>query len=262
MQVRRLEEAIGEPLVEVTGHGLRLTHAGEVLMSYARRIMQLEHEAESALNDLLELRRGVVTIGASTIPGAYVLPKVLAGFRSNYPQVELRIQIANSHKIAQWVLTGEVDCGIVGSDAALSELESEVLCTDKVVVIAPPDHPLLSAQPVSTSDLASMPFVLREPGSNTRETFIHRLNADGVQLQSVWEVGSNEAVKEAVASGAGLGVISQRAVTWEASLGRVRELVVSGLDLQRSFCIVRHRQRRASVAVRQLLATLRDAVDY
>lgn len=261
-QVRRLEEELALPLVEQGGRGLHLTHAGAVLLGYARRILQLEREAEQTLADLQSLRTGLVSLGASTVPGAYLLPPALAALRQRYPGVQAQVQIANSGAVAARVLGGDLDFAILGPDAgSLPQLVLAPLCRDRLVIVADPEHPLAtSGDPVTPAMLAEYPFVVREPGSSTRQVLLDRLAAAKATVRPALEVGSNEALKESVAAGLGLGAISRLAVTWELKTGRLREVPLAGLELGRTFCVARHRDRRLSKAGQALLDALHGEV--
>lgn len=248
VQVRRLEEALGVPLVEVYGRRAHLTEAGARLREYADQIFRLEAEATEAMAEFVDPNRGSIRVGASTTPGTYLLPQAMAAFRRQYPGVQVGLELGNTRAIEEKLLTNDLDVGVVGEDmTGEGGLVLEPWVVDRMVVIAPPDHGLRHS-PVSPRQLSGEPFVLREPGSSTREVFMAEMQALGLAVTGGLELSNTEAVKEAVAAGLGLAVVSELAVATDLQVGRLAVLAVPALRLERSFHLVRHKSKRLSLA--------------
>lgn len=259
MQVRKLEKVLGIPLFHQVGKQVQLTEGGRLLAEYANRISQMEKEAERAVAELRGLSRGLLRVGASTTPGAYLLPRVLSNYKGRYPGIELDLQIANTRAIEAQVLQGALDCGVIGEEAGgTPDLEVEPLVRDTLVVLVAPHHPLNQSGGVTLDQLLSHSFVLREPGSSTREVLERRLRALGRTVRPELELGTPEAVKEAVAAGLGIGVVSRLAVQWELATGRLTAVPVEGLTLERELNLIFHRGRRLTGAAQAFIQLLKD----
>lgn len=257
-QIRRLEASLGVPLVEQVGRDLHLTGAGETLYEYAQRIFHLAARAEAAMADLQNLQRGHVAVGASTVPGAYLLPPVLGAFRREFPGVGVSLWIDNTRAVAARLARAELDLAVVGEDSTdQPELTFERLCPDELVVVAAPGHPLAGGGPLTPADLARQPLLLREPGSSTRRVLEQRLGALGIAVTAAMELRANEAIKHGAAAGLGLGVISRLAAAWELADGRLVALPVEGLELRRNFYLARAAERRPGPAAAALADRLR-----
>lgn len=255
-QVAELETAIGSRLFERVPKGVRLTEAGALLLGYAQQLTRLEDEAAQAMAELQSLDRGRLRIGASLTVGAYVLPEVLGAFRLQYPKIELSLEMANTETISQWVRQGAVDLGLTEGLVSDSALEVRMFLEDELVAIAPPGHPILQEENVTAARLCREPFLLREPGSGTRAVVEDAFARLGLALQPVMSLGSIEAIKRAVAAGAGLAIVSRLALMLEIEMGRLRMIPLSDLTIRRSLHHVYRRgahETRAAAAFRQLL---------
>ncbi len=246
VQVRRLEEALGLPLVEVYGRRVHLTEAGTRLMEFADQILRLEADAEEAMAEYLDPSRGRIRVGASTTPGTYLLPGVVAGFQRQNPGVQVALELANTRSIEAKLLANELDLGIVGEDlSGDAGLVLEPWLVDRMLLIAPPGHELASG-PVPPERLRGERFVLREPGSSTREFFTAQAETLGLEISQGLQLANTEAVREAVAAGLGLAVVSELAVLTDLQVGRLVALNVTGLRLERRFHLAWHRSKRLS----------------
>lgn len=228
MQMRQLETILGTPLFKKSGRDLRLTDAGEALREEAVRVLAAARGAEEAVAAAVGLRRGRLDVGASTTPGIYLLPPLLAKFRSKYPGISVTLSIDNSSTIAEKVATGALDLGFVGWEADLREVSSEKVCEDELVVIAPPGTKRLSPE-----DLAASRFIQREEGSATRALTEAWFRKRGLDCRPAMELNSPEAVKRAVAAGLGVAVLSKLAVAWEVADGRLAVVSVPDFPIRR-----------------------------
>jgi DNA-binding transcriptional LysR family regulator len=259
LQIRALEQELGTRLLDRQGREIRTTQSGKVFYGYARRILQLAGEAEQAIEQLKGLIKGELAIGASTIPGEYILPSPLAEFKAKYPGIEINLLIGDTREIIQKVLNNEVDMGIVGQRERSEKLVFHSFATEKLVLIAPVNSPWFTHEQITVGELKKVPFILRESGSGTRGSIERKLREVGVKeidLNIVMRAGSTAAVKKAVESGAGVSIISERAIENEIKLGSLEKRTIKGLEMERDFFIVHRRGRSHSPATKSFLQFL------
>lgn len=256
MQISTLEARLGTPLFDRVGRRVHLTEAGRMLERYAAPILAQLAEAERALADLRGLVHGQLSIAASTTPGAYVLPRLLALFRADHPGVEVSLGIGNAQDVERALVEERAELGIMAGEPTTSRLDAEQLGQDELALVVGPRHRLADRRVVQPVDLVDEPFVLHERSSNTRALLDAELRRVNVRPLQTMELSSIEAIKEAVAEHLGLSVLSYRAVRHELSGGRLRGLRVQGLDLVRPLCLATLRGKRlgpAAEAMRTLL---------
>lgn len=255
-QLAELEASLGASLVDRLPRGIRLTAAGELLSDHVRRIFQEERAAETALGEFLGLRQGRLSVGASTTIGSYLVPQVFGDFRRLHAKVGLELSISNTRTIQNQVLEGEVDIGLTEGFASSDALLVEVLSHDEMVLITAPDDPLGQAGALPVERLKELPFIARERGSGTRDVIEAALYERGVSLQPVMTLGSTEAVKNAVAHGLGVAMVSRLTVALELESGRLCEVGVQGVVIQRALHLLTLRGKHPSPAARELLRLL------
>lgn len=245
-----LERQVGLPLLERGAGGVRLTDAGAGLLERARELFAVERAAEEELRARLGLERGVLRIGASTTIATYLLPPLLGTFQAGYPGIDLRVTSANTRHVARALLQRALDVALVEGPVAAPRILHQPWREDELVIIAPPDHYFLRVRkrvPVVTVDaLAGERFIARERGSGTRAVAEAALTARGVQMRIALTLGSTEAVKQAVAAGLGLAVVSRDAAADQLALGRVGEVRVANLTIRRQLTLLRLSGVRAS----------------
>lgn len=245
VQVRELERFCGLPLVERKGRTLRLTEAGQVVYDYGRRLLSLAQELGTALADLQGLTAGRLLVGASTTVGEYILPPVLGQFKRRYPRVEIQLEIANTRRIVQLILDYALDIGLIGDEEAITpQLTAQPYRRDDIVVIVPVDHRFRAREGIAPQELEGEDFILREPGSATRKYAEKALAELGLNIKVAMELGSNEAVKRAVAAGLGISMLSRYAVEVDIAAGRLAIAHVRGLKCHRNLCTVYRQGQR------------------
>ncbi len=232
-QVKELERTHGTPLFYQIGRQTYLTEAGKTLCHYAERAFSLIKEAERALDGLKGVEQGHLIIAASTTPGIYMVPPLLGEFRLLYPGVQCSLDIGSTDYIHSKLLRNEADLGFVGRELEDSLLACEPYKPDRLLVVAAPTHHLVQKEHVEIVDLTREPFIMREPGSATRALAEAELKKLGISLQIAMELGSPEAVKQAVAAGLGLTIASEHSVNWEVASDRLAIVQVNGLSVQR-----------------------------
>lgn len=256
--VQALESCFGLPLLTRAGREAQPTEEGKILYQYALEVLRLLAEAKKAIDEAGGTVRGLVYLGASTIPGQYVLPHLIGPFQQLYPHVELHIEIADTEQIVRRVVEGKVDLGVVGSQAE-NQLEYFPFVEDELVVIIPPGHLLAARDEIRAWDLVGQPLVWRETGSGTRKVIEERLVEAGVEpgllRRKTLEVGSTEVVVAAVEAGLGLSLVSRWAVQKAASLGLIVTKTLADVCLKRDLFIVNSRRgtSRAAAALVEFL---------
>jgi DNA-binding transcriptional LysR family regulator len=232
-QIAELEESLGVKLLERLPRGCRLTEAGEILADYAKRWQALEADAAHAIEEYRGLKRGRLSLGASLTIAGYLLPRVLAEFHRRYPEIELRVQTANTRQIQVALLDGTLELGLTEGIAEAPELESEVFFEDELVVVAPAGHPLLQRDAISARELCREPLIVREAGSGTRAVFERALARKGLEFTPLVEFSSPEAIKSAVGCGMGLAIVSRLIVGLELQTKTLGIVPLKDLTIRR-----------------------------
>jgi len=198
----------GVLLLERHGRSVRPTPAARLLEPYARQAVGLLRGAERAAADLRGLRSGALTVGASTTPGTYLLPAALGRFHADHPALAVRLQISDTREIERSVAAGELELGVIGEAPLVPGLAAEPWVKDELVLIVPRGHPFARRRAVTAHAIAGEPYIAREEGSSTRgvaEGYLARL---GLTLTPAMQLGSTEAIREAVAAGLGVALVS------------------------------------------------------
>lgn len=252
--VRELERACAMPLLERRPRGVCLTAAGETVYGYARQVAATLASLDQALADLRGLDRGRLVIGACTTVGEFLLPEIMGAFHARHPGIELQLAVANSSEIVARVLANESELGFVGEWVAHPELVAVAWREDRIVPVVSPSHELTRLATVSLAELVRHPWIAREPGSSTRKSAEAWTAAHGVRLQPAMALGSNEAIKRAVAAGLGFGLISQAAVSSEVMAHQLVALNVAGWVCCRHLTLCYRRERDLGQVHRAFLA--------
>lgn len=247
--VRALEAEIGLPLLDRLGRGATPTPAGRLLLDYARRMLTLAVEARQAMDRFQGRMSGTLIVGGSTIPGEYVLPALIGQFKAKYPDIAISLRVGSSRQVSEWIDEGRVETGVVGAQPASRSLASRELMTDELVVMVPAGHPWVGRKTVALADVQAEPLIVREQGSGSRDALERALRQAGTDLDAfrlAGEIGSTQAVKQAVRAGVGITIISRRAVEDECRAGLVSCAKIRDLKVARSFYLVTHRERTRS----------------
>ena len=247
--IRALEDELGVQLLDRLGRGTAPTRAGRLLLGYAKRMLTLGREARQAIDQFQGRMTGELVIGGSTIPGEYVLPALVGQFKRKYPEISICLLIGSSQQVSDWVEDGRVEVGMIGAPPTSRGLESAALMADELVVVVPSDHAWARRPSIDLPALMEEPFLVRERGSGSREAFERALAEHGLELAAfrvVGEMGSTQAIKQAVRAGVGVSLISRRAVRDECRANLVACLTVDGLAITRAFYRITHRDRSRS----------------
>jgi DNA-binding transcriptional LysR family regulator len=257
--IKELETDLGLSLLDRSGRGSRLTAAGETLYGRARELFGVERAAERELRELRGLKRGRLRIAASTTIATYLLPPVLGRFHLRHPRVLIQTSSANTRAVLRLLIEARVDLALVEGPVSDPRVTVQPWREDELVVIAPPDHRLFGQRDVTVDDIAREQFLVREPGSGTREVSEAALARHGVRLERTMRVGGTEAIKQAVASGLGLAIVSRAAASDQLSLGRIAVLEVENLTIRRTLTRLELRDRAKTVAAREMEGLLYEA---
>lgn len=261
-QLGDFEQALGVQLVDRLRRGIRLTEAGRALADHATRIFGLEQTAEAELAALRGIERGRLAIGASTTIGSYLVPPLLGALRRDYPALHLELEIGNTAAVHDLVRQHKVELGLTEglhiSPTRDPDLATHVFAHDDMVAIAAPSEAVASRRTLRAADLAALPFIMRERGSGTREVIEAAFAAKHVALSPVLALGSTEAVKNAVASGLGVAIVSRLTVDHELASGALVTLELVDLEIRRELHLVELRGVTRSPAASRFVERLKQ----
>jgi DNA-binding transcriptional LysR family regulator len=260
LQIQALEEMYGTKLFNRSGCVITLTKAGEMLYKYAKEINSLYAAAEKEIGSVTGLVKGVISVGASSTIGNYILPSVVADFRRKFPKVGVHIHVANTKGVVDFLNAGSVDIGLVEGDVNKQKLVMEKLIPDDMVFIMSPFHHLAKKSTISVMELAKEPLILREEGSGTRQVIEKYLSKHGIsqqQLKISLIMGSTESIKGAVEEGMGTAIMSKWAVRKELKYGSLRAAVFKEDKFVRDFSLVVKKSKEHSHTVEQFMAFIR-----
>lgn len=260
LQIQALEEIYGTKLFNRSGCIITLTPAGEVLYKYAKEINTLYTAVEKELGEFTGQVKGVITIGASSTIGNYVLPVVIAEFRKKYPKVAVHLVTANTKTIVDYLNAGGVDIALVEGEVKKQKLIMEKLIPDEMVLIMHPLHPWARKSSVSIFDVAKEPFIFREEGSGTRQMIEKYLIKHGISPQSikiVFIMGSTESIKSAVEEGLGVSIVSKWAAKKEIRFGTLKTASLKEDRFMRDFSLLYRKAKDTSFTLDKFLTFLK-----
>ena len=249
MQIKQLEESIGMSLFDRVGKGLRLTEAGRELERYSREVTAKVEEIGQVMDEIKGLKRGALSIAVATTVSQYAIQAV-AGFHQRYPGIQVSLDVTNRKSLLSQLESNEADIVLMGFPPKKRQLEAIPFMDNPLVVIAATDHELVGRKAIKLSEISGETFLLREPGSGTRQAVERYLRSKGVTLSTTLFMSGNEAIKYGVEAGLGLAIVSRHTISLELKTGRLRELPVRGFPLVRKWYIVRPATRRYSAAAK------------
>jgi len=252
-QIKALEEDLQAPLFQRGDKKVMLTEAGRILYPEAKKMLRHYQKIKEGLEDLKGLKTGHLMVGASTIPGEYILPLLVGGFKNKYPGIEITLKVAGSTQVARWVRQREIDLGFTGVPVNNEGIHCVPWLKDQLVLIVPPSHKWANlAHGLDVAELKNETMILREQGSGTRRSLEKKLEEKNIEMNKipcVMELGSTRAVITAVEAGLGVSIVSRYAVQDALELGKVVEVPLVGLDLARYLYLLRHPQEPGGFAV-------------
>ncbi len=245
MQVRQLEENIGLPLLEQLGRKIYLTEAGHELLRYSRKITHLFVEMDDVFSSLRGIDAGSLSVSVATT-ASYFSTLMLAEFSRLFPSVHMTLDVTNREVLLGQLERNDCDLAIMGLPPGDLELDFEPFLPNPLVVLAAASHPLASVPHIELAQVATQPFVLREQGSGTRGAIERFFDLHSVSPRVVMELGSNEAIKQAVIAGLGLGIASIYTLELELQTRRLSVLNVEGFPIMREWYVVHRKGKRLS----------------
>jgi DNA-binding transcriptional LysR family regulator len=260
-QIKALEENLEVDLFQRGDKKVILTEAGRLLYPEAKKMIKHYNKIKAGLDDLKGLKTGNLVIGASTIPGEYVMPLLIGGFKELYPGIQISLKIAGSGLVTRWVREREIDLGITGIPVEGDGIECTPWLQDEMVLIVNQSHPWAQKGVINLDELKNGVMILREKGSGTRRSLEMILEEKGIQLDDIpkgMELGSTRAVITAVEAGLGVSIVSRYAVKDVLQLKRISEVQVEGLNLNRAFFIIKLTQSIGGFATEEFCKYLND----
>jgi DNA-binding transcriptional LysR family regulator len=245
-----LEKSLSLRFFDRASKEVRLTKAGEIFREYALKILSFRKDLLNALSEFSQGIRGELCLGASTIPGEYLLPKLMGDFKKEHPHFIISLKIADTKEIIQYVLQDSVEFGIIGAKLNHPFLHYEKYAEDEIIVVAPSDHPLTRKKRVNLEELLKEPWIIREEGSGTQMAVEKALRKKGKSLKEFdlsMEMGSTSSVKEGVKAKLGLAFLSRKATEEEVNQGFLSRINVEEIEpISRQIYIVSRAGRTLS----------------
>lgn len=261
LKIKSLEEDMGIELLDRGAAGIRPTPAGMLVYTAAKDISKRWTSLEDELKEFEGTLTGTLTVGASTIPGTYLLPGWIKTFRSLYPKVEVRVEIGDSRKVLDKILANQVDVGIIGLKEDTRLMVSKPIAADSLVLITPVGHPLAGLKETGFADLKQYEFVMREEGSGTRKMMEEYLAVNGMSstdIRTAISMGSTEAVIASVEASLGISFISRLAAQPAAKANRI-QIIDQFEPYQRAFYLVTQAENQNRTLIKQFTETITSA---
>jgi len=261
--IRDLEAHFNCRLIDRLAKEAVPTQAGRILFRYAARLAALKDEMETALAQFHGKVKGRLLIGGSTIPGTYLLPRVIGAFSAIHPQVTVSLKIGDTMQIVGDIQEGILALGAVGAKVKDRRIFQEILLGDEMVLVVFPEHPWANKARIRLSALRSEPFIMREEGSGTRASIEESLMKNGIRIQDlkvVAEMGSTEAIRQGIKGRMGISILSKIAVEEDLRTNALKSLSVDKLNLKRGVYLTFHRHRTPSPLVEAFSRFLKESL--
>ena len=251
-QMKQLTKAIGVPLYEQIGKRIYLTDAGKAVLEVGRDISQRFNDLEMTLADIKGLKQGNLKLAAITT-AKYFVPRILGTFRQRYPGINISLQIANRQQILDRLANNLDDLYFIGQPPEDLEINLRHFLDNPLVVIAPRNHPLAQEKLISLERLIEEPLIMRESGSGTRMAVESFFAENRLKMKVEMEIGSNEAIKQAIVGGLGLSVLSRHSLALEGPQGPLVVLDVEGFPIQKHWYVIYPRSKQLSIVAQTFL---------
>lgn len=258
MQVKQLTKAIGLPLFEQVGKRLFLTEAGRELFSSCQEIFERLEQLEMTVANLKGMKQGRLRLAVITTT-KYFMPRLLGPFCQKYAGIDVSLTVTNHEHVIERLANNQDDLYVMSQLPEHIDIKTHPFLENPLVVVAPVNHPLAKEKHISLKRLAEEPFIMREPGSGTRGAFQKLLDAHQLSVKVRLELGSNEAIKQAIAGGLGLSVLSRHTLAIDATASELAILDVEGFPIQRQWYVVYLAGKQLSVVANTFLEYLQEA---
>ena len=263
IQCRQLAEAIGQPLYEQVGKRLRLTAAGELVSRTCRDVLDRLEQAAGELAAMQGRECGRLRLAILTT-AKYFGPRLLGRFSREHPDVDVTLFVGNREQLLERLAGNRDDIYLLGQPPERLRVVAEAFAENRLVLVAAADHPLAGKKRIAPARLDGLPFILREEGSGTRLAAERFFEEHGIRPRTRMELGSNEAIKQTVASGLGVAVLSESTLQAERTAGELVCLDVQGFPLRGHWFLVHPQGRELSApaaAFREFLFAMAEKVD-
>jgi len=256
--IKRLEEELGETLFDRSSKSGTLTEAGQTLYSYAQRMINLRDEAVRAIGELKGMYRGRLSIGANESTSLYLLPPLLLKYREQHPHIRIEVYRNVSERIPSEVLERNLDFGFLSYDPLHPHLESFEVYKDELVLTVPPKHPLAKAKQVTVRDLGRESFIAHNVKTPARDKIFELFAQNRTPLNISMELATLETIKEFVMRGAGIAILPRLCLREEFKSGRLVEVPVKGLRIEKPLRVICRRESLLSTAAKSFLEMIRS----
>ncbi len=260
LQIQALEEKYETKLFDRSSSTVTLTPAGEILYKYAKEILTLYTSAEKAIGKQTGLVKGSLTLGAGSNIGNYILPTLITEFRKTHPKSKIYLLVSNTKRVIELLNAGNIDLGLVEGDVSRQKMVVKKLLSDELLLIVPPEHNWAKRKEISIAELCKEPFLLREPGSGTRQMIEKFLGRHGITLHDLKIsaiLGSTEAIKDAVENGLGISIISRWAARKEHRYGTLHLLNIKEEKMARDFSLIMNKNAVSSNSLEEFVSFLK-----
>jgi len=261
-QIRQLEESMGVKLFDKIGRKTHLTQAGEMLYLYTQKIAALIDETLETMEALRSPHYGRLSVGADTTVGTYVIPSLLGKFRHLYPNVEITLDVVNRVYLLDSLINNRIDMVIMGKIPDEPPVFTAPFAPNELVLIAHPTHRLAGCVKVPFAELAREHFLLREMGSGTRSALEDAFRNADLPLIVSMQVGNNSAIKQGVAAGLGIGLISRVAIDCELETKSLVMLDVEGFPIMRQWYLIHLKEKNLPATARAFKSFLLQQIGY
>ena len=256
--IKRLEEELGESLFDRSSKNGSLTEAGRILLSYAQRMINLRDEAKESVSELRGMFRGRLTIGANESTSLYLLPPLLMEYRKRHPKIKIEVFRAVSEKIPLEVSERNLDFGFLSYDPMHPNLQSLEIHRDELVLVVLPNHPLAKQKQVTVKDLAEEQFVAHNVKTPSRTKIFELFAQNQTPLNICLELATLETIKEFVLLEAGIAILPRLAVEAEIKSGKLTEVPVKGMKIEKTLRLVYRREASLSHAAKSFLEIVKE----
>lgn len=261
MQVKQLTKALGLPLFEQVGKRLYLTDAGKELYATCQDIFEKLEQLEMRVADLKGMKQGHLKLTVITT-AKYFVPRLLGPFCQQYPGVDVSLIVTNHQRAIDRLADNQDDLYVMSQLPEHIDVKAHPFLDNPLVVMAPKNHPLAGEKNIPIERLTGESFIMREPGSGTRKAVQALLDKHGVEVRVRLELGSNEAIKQAIAGGLGLSVLSCHTLTPEGDTGELTILDVAGFPIERQWYVVHLGSKQLSIVASTFLDYLKSEARY
>lgn len=251
-QVKQLTKVIGLPLFEQIGKSLYLTEAGQELLGTCQEIFEKLDNFEIKIADLKGTKQGQLDLAVITT-AKYFVPRLLGSFCHNYPGIDVALKVTNHHEIQQRMLANKDDLYVVSNPEQGVGLISKPFLNNPLVVVAKKDHPLATKKNLDLQELNDQPFIMREQGSGTRDSILELFAQHNIKVKVKLELGSNEAIKQAISGGLGISILSEHCLISEGILGELTVLDFQHFPIKRRWYVSHLGGKKLSVIAETFL---------